>query len=43
MQALLDCRVLIEMAKVLGREADVQGLEEERDHLLRVVNERLWD
>ena len=43
MQALLDCRVLIEMAKVLGREADVTGLEEERDMLLRVVNDRLWD
>ncbi len=43
MQALLDCRVLIEMAKVLGREADVKGLEAERDHLMTVVNDRLWD
>lgn len=43
MQALLDCRVLIEMAKVLGRENDVKGLEAERDHLMEVVNEKLWD
>ena len=43
MQALLDCRVLIEMAKVLGREADAAGLVAERDHLMNVVNERLWD
>ncbi len=43
MQALLDCRVLIEMAKTLGREADVAGLIAERDHLMEVVNDRLWD
>ena len=43
MQALLDCRVLLEMAKVLGREDDAAGLAEERDRLMTVVNEKLWD
>ena len=43
MQELMNCKLLIEMAKVLGREADTAGLQEEREHLIRVVNERLWD
>ena len=43
MQELMNCKLLIDMAKVLGREADTAGLQEERDHLIRVVNETLWD
>ena len=43
LQALMNCRILIEMGKVLGREADTKGLQEERDRLLKVVNEKLWD
>lgn len=43
MQALLDCNVLIEMAKVLGREADVTGLVKERELLKTAINDRLWD
>ena len=43
LQALMNCKILIEMGKVLGRETDTKGLEEERDRLLQVVNEKLWD
>lgn len=43
MQELMNCRLLTEMAKTLGREADAAGLREEYDRLLHVVNEILWD
>ena len=43
LQELMNCRILTEMAKVLGREADAEGLEAEREQLLKVVNEKLWD
>ncbi len=43
LQELMDCRILIEMGKVLGREADTADLEQERENLLKVVNEMLWD
>ena len=43
MQELMNCRLLTEMAKELGREADVTALEAEREHLLAVVNDVLWD
>ena len=43
MQELMNCKILIDMAKILGREDDVQGLAEERAHLIRVVNDILWD
>lgn len=43
MQELMNCKLLMEMAKVLGREADTAGLQEEREHLIRVVNDILWD
>ena len=43
LQELMNCRILIEMAGVLGREADVQSLVEEREQLSAVVNEKLWD
>ncbi len=43
LQELMNCRLLIEMGKILGREADTENLKAERDHLLQVVNETLWD
>ena len=43
MQELMNCKILMDMAKVLGREADAAGLKEEREQLIRVVNELLWD
>ena len=43
MQELMNCRLLTEMAKTLGREEDAAGLREEYDSLLRVVNDILWD
>ena len=43
MQELMNCRILTEMAKVLGREADTVELQEEREMLLNVVNDKLWD
>ena len=42
-QELMNCRLLTEMAAELGREADVSSLEEERELLLKTVNETLWD
>ena len=43
LQELMNCRILTEMAKILGREDDAKGLIEEREMLLNVVNEKLWD
>ena len=43
MQALFDCNILIEMARVLGREEFIPELETERDALEKVINEKLWD
>ena len=42
LQALLDARCLVHMAKELGHEEDVPALQSEIDHLTKVVNERLW-
>lgn len=42
-QQILSCRILIEMANVCGRKADVKEIVEERDKLKQIVNERLWD
>lgn len=43
MQALNDCKILLEMAKVLGREEFVSELTDEWDVLETVINEKLWD
>ena len=43
LQELMNCRILIEMAQVLGREADAEDLKAERDLLYTAVNEKLWD
>lgn len=42
MQAILDCRVLEQMASLFEEESLVQELAEERAALIRLVNERLW-
>ena len=42
LQALLDARCLVRMAKELGHGEDIPALQAEIDHLTRVVNERLW-
>lgn len=43
MQALLSGRILIEMARLLGREADVKNLLEEQEQLSALINDKLWD
>ena len=43
MQQLLSCNILIEMAQMCGRTADVADLEEEREVLKKLINEKLWD
>lgn len=43
MQELNNCNILIQMASVLGREAFIPELTEERDLLEKVINEKLWD
>lgn len=42
LQALLDARCLIHMARELGHEEDIPTLQEELDMLTHVVNTRLW-
>lgn len=43
MQELNSCRILIEMARVLGREEYIEKLALEQAHLEKVINEKLWD
>ena len=43
LQELMNCGILTDVAKILGRNADAAPLIEEREHLLKVVNETLWD
>ncbi len=43
MQELMNCRILTEMAKILGRESEVEDLKEEQKMLAKVVNDTLWD
>lgn len=43
MQELNACNILLEMSEVLGRSEFVAELEEERDNLKKVINEKLWD
>ena len=42
-QAALDARLLLQMADVIGRAADVADLREELPRLTACINERLWD
>ncbi|MBQ5592783.1 MAG: glycoside hydrolase [Clostridia bacterium] len=43
MQELNACNILLKMSEVLGRSEFVAELEEERDNLKKVINEKLWD
>ncbi len=43
MQSLHDCNILAEMARILGRNEFIEELKAERDTLLKVINEKLWD
>ncbi len=42
-QQIISCNVLIEMARICDREADVADMVRERERLTRLVNETLWD
>jgi hypothetical protein len=41
-QQFFSAKLLLEMGKVLGRESELKDMEEERRHLERVINGRLW-
>ena len=43
MQEILSCNSLINIAAELGRTEFIEELSQERDHLQKVVNEKLWD
>lgn len=43
LQELNNCNILIEMARILGREEYIPELEQERDNLKKVINDKLWD
>ena len=43
LHAILDARMLVHMAEELGHLEDIPKLQEEIEHLIRIVNERLWD
>ena len=43
MQELMNCDILTDMARVLGRENDTSELQAERELLMKVVNDTLWD
>ena len=43
MQELLSCKVLLDMADVLGKDEFKKELYEEKELLEKVINEKLWD
>ena len=43
LQALYDCKILIEMAKILNRNEFTEELTREHAHLCSVINDKLWD
>ncbi len=43
MQELNNCNILIEIARIVGREEFIPELCEERDLLKKAINEKLWD
>lgn len=43
LQQLFSARIILRMAEVLGRAAEVQDFRDELAQLTRLVNERLWD
>ena len=42
-QQYMSARILVEMAKLLGREEEVASFREEAEMLRRVINEKMWD
>lgn len=43
LQELMNCNILIKMAQLLDRKEEIADLQEERENLEKVVNEKLWD
>lgn len=43
MQQILSGKILVSMARELGREADVKDIQKEVDFLSRFVNEKMWN
>lgn len=43
MQAALNCTILLHMAQLLEEQAFIQELEDERETLRRLINERMWN
>ena len=43
MQEFYNCNILTDMSKILGREEFTDELRAERDNLLKIINEKLWD
>ena len=42
-QQYLSAEILVKIAEILGREADVAWLQEERDFLKKLINGQMWD
>ena len=43
MQQVLSCNVLLKMAEICKRSDDVKDIAEERNMLMKFINEKLWD
>lgn len=43
LQQLINCNVLIKMAKICGRENEIQDILKEKETLGNLINEKLWD
>lgn len=43
MQQIHNCNILINMAEILDRKEYIETIETERENLIKVVNEKLWD
>jgi hypothetical protein len=43
LQAVFSARILLRMANVLGRQADVTDLQPETDNLTEIINATMWD
>ena len=43
LQQIMSGRILLNMAKELGRETDLDDLQEEVDYLTQFVNDKMWN
>ncbi|WP_206098597.1 MGH1-like glycoside hydrolase domain-containing protein [Paenibacillus montanisoli] len=43
LQQMLSAKLILQIANTVGREVEVQDLQEERDRLAALINERMWD